>query len=196
MSQITLVFGIAPALAPIVGGVLLNLLGWRAIFWVLLAWTVLCSRCARACCRRRCRVAQRHALHPRALWRNYRAVLTRPEFLLLALIPALNFCAFFLYIAAAPGVPGRPARRVDVGLRVAVRADDRRHHDRRVRCPGASPVACRRSARSASATRCIAPGVLLNLAVCTFLPPYVAWNVLPILIYTIGSAASSCRASR
>jgi len=36
MSQITLVFGIAPALAPVVGGVLLNALGWRAIFWMML----------------------------------------------------------------------------------------------------------------------------------------------------------------
>src|SRR5581483_3997588 len=35
MSQITMVFGIAPALAPIVGGTLLNLLGWRSIFWML-----------------------------------------------------------------------------------------------------------------------------------------------------------------
>ncbi|MGH8712629.1 MAG: MFS transporter, partial [Casimicrobiaceae bacterium] len=37
MSQITMVFGIAPAIAPVLGGVLLNLSGWRAIFWVLLA---------------------------------------------------------------------------------------------------------------------------------------------------------------
>src|SRR3982750_1455806 len=40
MSQITLVFGIAPALAPVVGGAVLNLLGWRAIFWVMLAFTI------------------------------------------------------------------------------------------------------------------------------------------------------------
>ncbi|HYT96272.1 MAG TPA: MFS transporter, partial [Casimicrobiaceae bacterium] len=36
MSQITLVFGIAPALAPLVGGVLLSNLGWRSIFWMML----------------------------------------------------------------------------------------------------------------------------------------------------------------
>ena len=48
MSQITLVFGLGPALAPILGGALLNLLGWRSIFWAMLAWTlgmlVLCVR--------------------------------------------------------------------------------------------------------------------------------------------------------
>jgi len=35
MSQITLVFGVAPAVAPVLGGVLLNLLGWRSIFWAM-----------------------------------------------------------------------------------------------------------------------------------------------------------------
>jgi len=34
----------------------------------------------------------------------------------------------------------------------------------------------------------LALGVLVNLAVSTFLPPLVAWNVLPIMIYTIGSS--------
>ncbi len=39
MSQITLVFGVAPALAPVIGGALLNLLGWRAIFWLMVAFS-------------------------------------------------------------------------------------------------------------------------------------------------------------
>ncbi len=41
MSQITLFFGIAPALAPVMGGVLLNTLGWRSIFWAMLVCTML-----------------------------------------------------------------------------------------------------------------------------------------------------------
>lgn len=36
MSQITLVFGVAPALAPVVGGAMLNTFGWRSMFWMLL----------------------------------------------------------------------------------------------------------------------------------------------------------------
>ena len=102
MSQMILVFGIGPALAPIIGGALLNLLGWRSIFWAMFVWTVamllLCVRTLPETLP----PAHRHALRPRALWRNYRAVLTQPNFSLLALVPALNFCAFFLYIAAAP----------------------------------------------------------------------------------------------
>jgi len=38
MAQVTLFFGIAPAVAPVLGGVLLNTLGWRSIFWVMLGW--------------------------------------------------------------------------------------------------------------------------------------------------------------
>ncbi len=57
MSQMTLVFGIGPALAPVIGGALLNLLGWRSIFWAMLAWTiamlVLCIRVLPETCRPR-----------------------------------------------------------------------------------------------------------------------------------------------
>jgi DHA1 family bicyclomycin/chloramphenicol resistance-like MFS transporter len=102
MSQITLVFSIAPAVAPVIGGVLLNTLGWRAIFWALLAFTLVVLAWAFARCPRRTRRGCAAELHPRTLWHNYRAVIGRPEFLLLAFIPALNFCAFFLYIAGAP----------------------------------------------------------------------------------------------
>ena len=102
MSQITLVFGIAPALAPVVGGVLLNALGWRAIFWMMLvlvgavlAWTSL--RLPETLPKMR-----RQPLHPRALWGNYSQVLRTYDFLLLSAIPTLNFAAIFIYVAAAP----------------------------------------------------------------------------------------------
>src|SRR6195952_784226 len=37
MSQVTLFFGVAPAIAPIVGGFLFTTLGWHAVFWFLVA---------------------------------------------------------------------------------------------------------------------------------------------------------------
>jgi len=187
MSQMTLVFGVGPALAPIVGGALLNLLGWRAIFWAMLAWTVLMlALCARML-PETLPVAQRHALHPRALWRNYHAVVTQPKFILLALVPALNFCAFFLYIAAAPaflvGMLGVSTwgfawlfvpmiAGIMIGALVSGRLAGR--------------VSPKRTVRAGYLL--LALGVLVNLAVSTFLPPFVAWNVLPIMIYTMGSS--------
>ena len=46
MSQITLFFGIAPAIAPVIGGWLLALTGWRSIFWFMM--TVAIALCALA----------------------------------------------------------------------------------------------------------------------------------------------------
>jgi len=45
---------------------------------------------------------RRQPLRPQSLWRNYRTVLLRGQFLLLAAIPTLNFAGFFIYIAGAP----------------------------------------------------------------------------------------------
>lgn len=187
MSQITLVFGIGPALAPIVGGLLLNGLGWRAIFWFMLAWTVLMLvLCARSL-PETLPVAQRHALHPVALWRNYRAVIGQPKFALLALVPALNFCAFFVYISAAPsflvGLLGVSTygfawlflpmiSGIMLGAFLSGRLAGRVSPQRTVRIGFAVAGA----------------GVVLNLAISFFLPPFVAWNVLPFFVYTCGSS--------
>lgn len=187
LSQMTLVFGIGPAIAPIVGGALLNLLGWRWIFWAMLAWTVGMFALALRHLPETLPAAQRHPLHPRALWHNYRHVLGQPKFALLALIPSLNFCAFFLYIAAAPaflvGLLGVSTwgfawlfvpmiAGIMLGALLSGRIAGR-----------LSPL---RTIRAGFAVA--AAGVLINLAVCHFLPPWVPWNVLPIFIYTIGSS--------
>lgn len=187
MSQMILVFGIGPAIAPIIGGALLNLLGWRSIFWAMFFWTVaMLLLCVRAL-PETLPPAHRHALHPRALWRNYRAVLTQPNFSLLALVPALNFCAFFLYIAAAPaflvdllGVStwGFAWLFIPMISGIMIGAWISGHLAGRI-----SP---QRQIRAGFAL--LAAGVFINLAICAFAPPYVALNVLPIMIYTIGSS--------
>lgn len=187
MSQITLVFGIGPALAPIVGGALLNLLGWRAIFWFMLAWTLLMlTLCARTL-PETLPVAHRHRLHPVALWRNYRAVLGQPKFALLSLVPALNFCAFFIYISAAPsflvdllGVSTwgfawlfmPMIGGIMTGAFISGRLAGRMSPKRTVRI-GFTVAAA---------------GVVLNLMISAFLPPHVALNVLPIFVFTCGSS--------
>jgi len=102
MSQVTLVFGVAPAVAPVIGGLLLNAFGWRSVFWFMFALScALLVLCVGKLPETHLR-SGRQRLAPRALWRNYAAILRRPEFLLLACIPALNFAAFFIYIASAP----------------------------------------------------------------------------------------------
>ena len=187
MSQITLVFGIAPAIAPVLGGVLLNTFGWRSIFWVLLALVVVIFICSAKSLPETLPVAQRQSLHPRDLWRNYVSVLRNRDFLVLATIPALNFAAFFLYIASAPaflidllGVSSYGFAWLFMPMIGGVMI---------------GALISGRVAGKLSATRTIAVGYLLmfagvvtQLAVAWYVAPGVPWHVLPIMIYTMGSA--------
>lgn len=102
MSHITMMFGISPAIAPIIGGWLHVMFGWHSVFLFMGGLGLLLL------------VLSYHYLpetHPRALRqpfsfkplvRNYHEVASHPHFLLLAATVALHFAGFFLYIASAP----------------------------------------------------------------------------------------------
>ena len=187
MSQITLVFGIAPAIAPVLGGVLLNAFGWRSIFWVLLALVISLLTWSAKSLPETLPAAQRQSLHPRKLWRNYVSVLRNRDFLLLAAIPALNFAAFFLYIASAPsflinllGVSSYGFAWLFIPMIGGVMI---------------GALVSGRAAGKLSATRTIGLGYLLmfagatiQMAVAWYAAPAVQWHVLPIMIYTMGSS--------
>ena len=107
MSQITLFFGVAPAIAPIIGGWLLVLIGWRAIFWfmmtaalvlLVLAWVTLPETLPKEC-------RQSFTLAPLA--RGYRSVLSDPCFLLLTIASGVPFSGVFIFILAAPTLLGK-----------------------------------------------------------------------------------------
>ena len=187
MSQITLVFGIAPAIAPVLGGLLLNAFGWRSIFWVLLALVIALLTWSAKSLPETLPIAQRQSLHPRKLWRNYVSVLRNRDFLLLATIPALNFAAFFLYIASAPsflidllGVSSYGFAWLFIPMIGGVMI---------------GALVSGRAAGKLSAGRTIGVGYLLmfagatiQMAVAWYVAPVVQWHVLPIMIYTMGSS--------
>ncbi len=102
MSHITLVFGLAPAIAPIIGGWLQIGFGWQAIFVFLAVITVALFWLTYAKLPESLPTNQRTEFHPLVLMRSYRSVFTSGRFLLLAFAVSFNFAAFFLYIAAAP----------------------------------------------------------------------------------------------
>ena len=55
MSQLTLVLGVAPILAPSLGGAILIYGSWRWIFWVLAGYALLCCVLCGSSCRTHCR---------------------------------------------------------------------------------------------------------------------------------------------
>ena len=102
MSQVTMLFSLAPAIAPVIGGLLFGAFGWRAIFWfmallgvlilLLSAWTMPETHPAQS----------RSPLAWRQLLANYLEVGRKREFQLLALAVSCNFAGFFVYIPSAP----------------------------------------------------------------------------------------------
>lgn len=107
MSQITLFFGVAPAIAPIVGGWLLTLLGWRSIFWFLtLVAAVLFVLAARAL-PETLPPPQRHPFRPGSLFKGYLEVIADRHFLLLTIASGVPFNAMFVFVLSAPMLMGR-----------------------------------------------------------------------------------------
>lgn len=102
MSQVTMIFAVAPAVAPVVGGWLVGIWRWPSIFWFMgLFAVVLVLAMATAMPETHPR-ASRTPLRPMPLLRGYWAVLGNPRFLRLGIAASLCFSALFLYIASAP----------------------------------------------------------------------------------------------
>ena len=102
MSQVTIYFGVAPAGAPVVGGLLLVHLGWHAIFIFLtlvgaalwfISWRLLPETL---------HVTQVQPFHARHLLKGYWEMASSPRFLALALASGVPFNGMFLYILSAP----------------------------------------------------------------------------------------------
>jgi DHA1 family bicyclomycin/chloramphenicol resistance-like MFS transporter len=103
-SALMLVMGVAPILAPLIGGYLLVWLGWPSIFWALAAFGLACL------------VAvvvglpetqpQRTGTAPGlgAAFASYGAILRHPQFLRYALVGGCSMAGMFAYIAGSPYV--------------------------------------------------------------------------------------------
>jgi DHA1 family bicyclomycin/chloramphenicol resistance-like MFS transporter len=192
MSHITMMFAIAPAVAPVIGGRLQFMFGWRSIFVFLVVAT---AALAFACWRllpETLPAARRQPLHPAYLARTYGQVLTSPPFLLACAALSFNFGAFFIYIMSAPvflmrhlGVPETgflwlfgPAM---AGLMSGSWLSGRL----------AGKVSPRQTIKRGYCVMIAA--VVINLAINAFLPPGLPWSILPIPVYTLGmSLAIPC----
>ncbi|MDT3679418.1 MAG: multidrug effflux MFS transporter [Burkholderiaceae bacterium] len=102
MSQVTIYFGVAPAVAPIIGGWLFVHVDWHGIFWFLalvglLLWTANWRWLPETL-----HPTHRQPFEIRHLMRGYYELLSDPRFLLLALASGVPFNGMFLYVLSAP----------------------------------------------------------------------------------------------
>ncbi len=102
MSQVTIYFGVAPAVAPIFGGLLFVHVDWHAIFWLLsligaalwtLNWRLLPETL---------HVDHKQPFEVRHLLRGYWQLGADPRFFALALASGVPFNGVFLYVLSAP----------------------------------------------------------------------------------------------
>lgn len=103
MSQVSMIFGIAPAIAPIIGGwILVSGGGWPLIFWFLVAFSLLLLAATARFLPETHPATARTPLSLRGLARDYLRIGGNPRFLRLALAGSITFGGIFLYIASAP----------------------------------------------------------------------------------------------
>lgn len=103
LSKMMLVMGAAPLLAPLVGGWMLAMLGWRSIFWALLAFGLLCF-IATLTGLPETRPAHSVRPGPGAALRGYGMLLSNRGFLGHTLAGSFAQAGMFAYISGSPFV--------------------------------------------------------------------------------------------
>jgi len=106
MSQVTIYFGIAPAIAPIIGGWLFVHAGWHSIFWFLTGVGVTLWIANFRLLPETLHVTQRQPFNVSNLLQGYWQLGSNPRFLLLALASGVPFNGMFLYVLSAPAFLG------------------------------------------------------------------------------------------
>jgi MFS transporter, DHA1 family, multidrug resistance protein len=102
MSQVTIYFGVAPAIAPVVGGFLFVHAGWHSIFWFLTGIGVLLLLINLRWLPETLHLSQRQSFMPRPLLRGYAELVGNPRFVALAFASGVPFNGMFLYVLSAP----------------------------------------------------------------------------------------------
>ncbi|MBA4084193.1 MAG: Bcr/CflA family drug resistance efflux transporter [Kytococcus sp.] len=102
MSTIAMIFGIGPALAPIIGGLLLLVGPWPLIFWFLALFGGVLAVAVLVLLPESHPPEQRTPLDLGAIERGVRTVGRMRSFQVLSAASAFSFAGQFLYIAAAP----------------------------------------------------------------------------------------------
>lgn len=94
--------GIAPVVAPVVGGALLEPIGWRGIFWVLAAVNVAQLLVASLVVRESLPPEHRTELSLGGVFANYVYVLKNPVYLGYLISFSFGFATLFSYISSSP----------------------------------------------------------------------------------------------
>jgi DHA1 family bicyclomycin/chloramphenicol resistance-like MFS transporter len=189
MSNMMMVFGLAPAIAPILGGWLHVHFGWRASFWFLAAFGALLIVLTLRLLPESLPVEKRQPFHPGTIAANYLKVLRHPQFLLLSLSVGMAFGGLSLYIGSAAnfvmvilGLPETAFAWMFIPLIGGMVLGSAWGGKRAAR------LAAGRLKWIGFGTMLVA--AVLNIGYNALFPAAVPWAVLPLAIYTFGLAVA------
>ena len=187
LSMVTMIFSIAPAIAPVLGGWIVTLLDWRAIFLALLVFSIGLWWVCWQHLPETMPLEKRQPFNPRFLAQGYWTIFSSFLFQMKSGIVALNFGGMFLFIAGAPVLlpvhlhlgPSQfawlfiPAvAGIFLGALAANRLAGKMHY-----------------ARQIGMGYCFMLGaVTFSVTYHSFLPPALPWTVLPMFFYNFGSS--------
>lgn len=103
-SALMLVMGVAPILAPLLGGYVMAAFGWRAIFWTLALFGVLCFAGMALRLPETHDESKRRPLHLGTILRGYASLFGHRTYLCYALTGGFAMAGMFAYIAGSPFV--------------------------------------------------------------------------------------------
>ena len=187
LSMVTMIFSIAPAIAPVLGGWIVIFFGWRAIFLALCLFTLVLGWVCWQHLPETVPKEQRQPFNPRFLAGSYSAIFGSFLFHMKAGITALNFAGLFLYITASPVMLPQQLHLGPSGFAWLF-------------VPTVSGIflgsmAANRMAGRKSFAQQIWIGfgfmlsaVAFNVGYHLFLPPALPWTVLPMFFFTFGSS--------
>ena len=187
MSQVTIFFGIAPAIAPMLGGFLFVHLDWHSIFWLLVAIGALLLVLMARLLPESLQAEARQPFAFKPLMHAYAQLVRNPRFMLLVLASGVPFNGMFLYVLSAPEWLGTHLGLGPTqffwffGLTIAGIMSGAYFSGR---LAGRMPV--RRQIRIGFSIMGVVSivNVLLNL----LLPPHAAWAMLPVAFFAFGWA--------
>ncbi len=185
LSLVTMIFAIAPAVAPILGGWIVETFDWRTIFLALFVYSAVLLWASWHLLPETLPPAMRQPFNASSLWNSYKSVFGTVRFHAYAGTVAFNFVGLFIFVAAAPVfiiellhlsqrefgwffIPS--VAGIFLGALLANRFAGRWKIGKQVRAGfflmGSASIA--------------------NLVYHAFLPAMIPWSVVPIFFYTIG----------
>ena len=186
MATLQMLFLVAPAIAPIIGGLLLEI-NWQAIFIFLAIYAAVILYLVLRYLPETLPAEKRLNFSVKSIYKRYCKIFLNAEFLKISFALVANFSAFFIYVLASPeflvthlGLTSNQFAVLFIPTVLGMML-------------GAFLAKKTAGRLSRKMILRLSYGWLLfiafiNIAICTYLPHHVFWNIAPIALLNIGIA--------